>query len=363
MSRALRVASALALATASAGGAAVFTQSANAAPSSSGSYYVALGDSLAAGYQPGQGDDKTGGYVGDVLAHLKQTEPGVQLENLSCSGETTTTMLGGGKCSYPQGNQVDAAVAFLKANPQVSLVTIDIGANNVQKCATTSKVDLQCIAKGLGEVAADMPNILGKLRAAAPNARIVVANYYNPFLAAWLTGTSGQSLAKTSVQLQAQLNGSIESAAKGIEAPVADVATEFSSTDFTTTKTVAPYGELPLNVARICEWTWMCAKQDIHANDLGYPQIAKAVIAAIPAAPPTSPSPSGSGSTSTSTTASSTGTSTTTATSTTTGPPIITDGGAAGGSNDGLLVGAGALAVGAAAVAGGAVVRTRRRRD
>ena len=30
-------------------------------------WYLALGDSLAAGYQPGQGDDPTGGYVGGVL--------------------------------------------------------------------------------------------------------------------------------------------------------------------------------------------------------------------------------------------------------------------------------------------------------
>ncbi|NNG39393.1 SGNH/GDSL hydrolase family protein [Flexivirga sp. ID2601S] len=363
MSRALRVASALALAAASAGGAAAFAQAAAAAPSTGG-YYLALGDSLAAGYQPGQGDDKTGGYVGDVLAHLQQTEPGLQLQNLACSGETTTTMLAGGKCSYPQGNQVDAAVAYLKAHPKVSLVTIDIGANNVQKCATTSNVDLPCVIKGLGEVSADMPKILGKLRAAVPNARIVVANYYNPFLAAWLTGTSGQALAKASVQLQGQLNGAIEGAAKGINAPVADVATAFSSTDFTTTKTVAPYGALPLNVARICEWTWMCAQKDIHANDLGYPVVAKAVIAAIPAAP-SSPTPSSSGtSSSTATsTSSTTNTATSTATSTTTGPPIITDGGETGGSNDGLLVGAGVAAAGAAALAGGALVRTRRRRD
>ncbi|WP_158607603.1 SGNH/GDSL hydrolase family protein [Flexivirga caeni] len=359
------MASALALVVA-ASGATVFAQSASAAPST-GSYYVALGDSLAAGYQPGVGDDKTGGYVGGVLAHLKQTEPGVQLENLACSGETTGTMLDGGKCTYPEGNQVAAAVDFLKAHSQVSLITLDIGANNVQTCATTNGIDMACVVKGLQEVATQLPTIVGKLRAAAPNARIVVANYYNPFLAAWLLGTDGQTLAKSAVALQEQLNGSIASAAKGIDAPTADVATAFSSTDFTDMVNVPPFGDIPLNVARICQWTWMCSKQNIHANDAGYAEMAKAVIAAIPAVPPTSPptSPTSSPTSPTSSpTSSGSPTSTSgTATSTTTGPPIITDGGASGGSNDEVLVGAGIAAVGAAAIAGGALARIRRRRD
>lgn len=335
-----------------------------AAASAGPQWYLALGDSLAAGYQPGKGDNKTGGYVGGVLAHLKQTDPGVQLENLACSGETTITMLGGGKCSYPEGDQVDAAVAFLKTHPQTSLVTLDIGANDVQTCATPTGIDLKCVGQGLQDVTKNMPNIMGKLRAAAPNARIVVANYYNPFLAAWLLGSSGQSLAKASVTLQEQLNGSIEGAAKAVGAPTADVATAFSSTDFTDTVKVDPYGELPLNVARICEWTWMCSQQNIHANDAGYAVMAKTVIAAIPAAPPTSPTSSPTSPTSsTSATSSTQSTTSGTTSSTVTGPPIITDGAAGGSGNELLLVGAGVAALGAAAAAGGAFARTRRRRD
>lgn len=337
-----------------------------AAATSTPPWYLALGDSLAAGYQPGAGDDKTGGYVGGVLAHLKQTEPGVQLENLACSGETTITMLNGGRCRYPEGNQVDAAVAFLKAHPHISLVTLDIGANDVQTCATPTGIDLKCVTQGMQDITKNLPNIMAKLRAAAPHARIVVANYYNPFLAAWLLGNDGQTMAKASVTLQEQLNGIIDAAGKAVGAPRADVATTFSSTDFTDLVEVKPYGELPLNVARICEWTWMCSRQNIHANDAGYAAMATSVIAAIPAAPPTTPtSPATSPSSPTSppqSTTTGTATTTGTVTSTTTGPPIITDGGT-GASNDAVLIGAGVAAVGAAAVAGGAFARTRRRRD
>ena len=41
----------------------------------------------------------------------------------------------------------------------------------------------------------------------------------------------------------------------------------------------------PLNVARICQWTWMCAPApvgpNIHANDAGYAVMAQAFEAKI----------------------------------------------------------------------------------
>src|ERR687890_545418 len=61
-------------------------------------WYVALGDSLAAGYQPGAGDDKDGGYVGLVLDAKQDTSPKTKLLNLACSGETSTTLVNGGRC-------------------------------------------------------------------------------------------------------------------------------------------------------------------------------------------------------------------------------------------------------------------------
>ncbi|MBC7560633.1 MAG: SGNH/GDSL hydrolase family protein, partial [Dermatophilaceae bacterium] len=50
-------------------------------------WYVALGDSLAAGYQPNAGDDRTGGYVGKVLVAEQRMARKTKLRNLACSGE------------------------------------------------------------------------------------------------------------------------------------------------------------------------------------------------------------------------------------------------------------------------------------
>ncbi|HEU4998583.1 MAG TPA: SGNH/GDSL hydrolase family protein [Lapillicoccus sp.] len=235
-------------------------------------WYLALGDSLAAGNQPG-GDQKDRGYAGPVLADLRKTAPDTQLRNLGCSGETTSTMLRGGICPYPEKNQVAAAVAFLKANAgNTRLVTLDIGANNVLKCAQ-STVDQACATSNTTTVARELASILGQLRAAAPKAPIVVLTYYNPLLAAWRTGPDGQKFADQSQPVLAALNTEITKAAKPVSAKVADVAGAFA----TNTTTGSPQ---PTNVKRICDWTWMCSSKDIHANDAGYGVMARAVLAA-----------------------------------------------------------------------------------
>ena len=240
------------------------------------SWYLALGDSLAAGYQPGVGDDRTGGYVGGVLSALQEGAPKARLRNLSCSGATTTSMLGEDRCTYEQGSQVDAAVAFLAAHKtKVDLVTIDIGANDVTPCARGS-VDVACAVGAVGTVERNLTAILGRLRAATgPQTQIVVLNYYNPFLAAWLTGPAGQQVAALTTQLQAMLNGAVAASAASADSDVADVATAFRSAD--TTPVATAYGTIPTDVATICAWTWMCSRSDIHANDAGYAVLADVV--------------------------------------------------------------------------------------
>lgn len=236
--------------------------------------YVALGDSLAAGYQPGQGDDKTGGYVGGVYSSLRTKYHGAKLINLACSGETTTTMVGGGKCDYAGGkSQLQAAVDTISAQKgKVRLITLDIGANDVQTCvARTGSINETCLQAGMTAVARNTAKIVGDLRAAAgPQTQIVVLNYYNPFLAFWVFGN--KSLAQMSTELQAQLNALIAQGAAAGNATVADVASAFRSTDWT----VQSDG-LPTNVAMICDFTWMCSKIDIHANRAGYALLAATV--------------------------------------------------------------------------------------
>lgn len=244
-------------------------------------WYLALGDSLAAGYQPGAGDDRDGGYVGEVLADVQQTSPKTKLVNLACSGATTVSMVEGDRCAYEEGTQLAQAVEFLHAHARnTRLVTLDIGANDITGCARPA-IDPVCAAAALQRINTNLGRILTELRAAAgPDVEIVVLNYYNPFLAAWLAGPSGQALAKGSAPLQAQLNGVIAARSAAVDAEVADVAAAFESANWTLT--ASPLGPLPTNVVRICTWTWMCAKNDIHANDTGYAVLADAVSARLP---------------------------------------------------------------------------------
>lgn len=254
-----------------------------AAPSATG-WYLALGDSLAAGYQPGQGEDRDGGYVGQVLADVQETSPKTKLVNLACPGATSVTLLsGGGSCAYDEGTQLAQAEEFLHAHARYTrLVTLDIGANDVAHCASGLVLDYACVGAGLTAVAANLPTILERLRAAAgPGVQIVVLNYYNPFLAAWLAGPSGQQLAQTSTALQSILNGSIAGAAGASGADLADVAAAFDSTNWTPVAT-SSWGTIPTNVAHVCTWTWMCVRQDIHPNDAGYAVLAAAVAARLP---------------------------------------------------------------------------------
>jgi lysophospholipase L1-like esterase len=148
-------------------------------------FHLALGDSLAAGTGAPAGQ----GYVPLVTAGQLPRLPGLTLRNLSCGGATTTSMLAGGGCSYPQGNQVAAAEAFLAAHPgSVSFITIDIGANDVSGCVSAAGTDPACAAARLPVVQTNLAQILARLHAAAPGVPIIGMTYYNPFLAFWVAG-------------------------------------------------------------------------------------------------------------------------------------------------------------------------------
>src|ERR1700739_2141362 len=92
-------------------------------------YYLALGDSLAVGAQPIVPPDTTlaptsVGYANDIFSKLSQENSNLQLKELGCIGETTTSMIQGGTCSSygADGSQLKAAIDFLKHN-RVSLIT------------------------------------------------------------------------------------------------------------------------------------------------------------------------------------------------------------------------------------------------
>jgi lysophospholipase L1-like esterase len=255
-------------------------------------YYLSLGDSLAQGVQPnssGQSVETDQGYADDLLAAGQATFPTLRLVKLGCPGETTSTLVTGGICTYPLGSQLAQAVSFLHAHRGfVAFVTIDIGANDIDGCVADGEGNPACVDAAFASVSTNLPTILGKLRSAAgPAIPIIGMNYYDPFLAAWLQGTAGQTLAVESEQLAVQYNGVLDSIYGGAGSAVADVQDAFSTTDFTDMVSLPGIGGVPLNVARICEWTWMCAASplgpNIHANTTGYEQIAEAFQTVLPA--------------------------------------------------------------------------------
>ena len=149
-------------------------------------YYLALGDSLSTGVGATSGQ----GYVDDVYAAEKSIIPGLQLVNLGCAGDSSTRMIHGGLChNYTTGNQLGDAEAFLASHKgTVKFVTIDIGGDDINGCAPTNET---CVQKGLQALTANMPIILGGLRAAGGNVPIVGMTYYDPWLAFTSTAPVG----------------------------------------------------------------------------------------------------------------------------------------------------------------------------
>jgi lysophospholipase L1-like esterase len=271
------------------------TASASSAPV----YYVALGDSLAAGVQPlPESSDNTlmapngtrPGYVDLIYAAERAEVPNLHLRNFGCPGATTRSIISGGStdlnCGYGTGSQLDTAVDFLQAHPgEIAFITIDIGANDLAPCFVALDFSSDCLNTGgfqpLSAVTANLQTILAQLRAAAGSGvPIVGMNYYDPFLGFWVFGAPG--LAVPSVEFIVGLNDALEGVYQAAGAPVADVETAFAVTDFASTRTLPGFGTVPVNVYNACTLTWFCSRFDVHPNDAGYGVIAQAFEAVLP---------------------------------------------------------------------------------
>ena len=227
------------------------------------------------------------GYADQLYAVLHRHQPGLRLVKLGCSGETTATMIHGGICSYRGGSQLAAAVSFLRAHrARISLVTIDIGANDPGSCVAQPSVAklATCIAKAIPQATANLPKIMTQLRLAGPHTHIVAMNYYLPALAEWRHGLGGQALAHLSELAAVAYNAVLTHIYQSYGVRVADVFSAFHTADFTPQMTVPQVGTLPRNVAAICRWTWECTVPprgpNEHANQTGYQVIAHTFLLA-----------------------------------------------------------------------------------
>jgi lysophospholipase L1-like esterase len=274
-----------------AGGAAPALAAHQATATTSHSYYLSLGDSLAQGVQPnrsGVSVETKQGYPDQLFTALHLGNPNLRLVKLGCPGETTATMINGGICSYSAGSQLKAAEAFLSSHHgQVQLVTIDIGANDLNPCLVLTNFNklVKCLEKVIPIAAQNLAAIMAGLGAAygsGPPATIGMT-YYDPELADWLKGTTaGKTLAGDSILLAQGFANTLSGVYTKFGAKVADVFTAFDTTNFKGRVTLPAFGKVPTDVGLICSYTWMCAAPpvgpNIHANRLGYAIIANTFL-------------------------------------------------------------------------------------
>ncbi len=228
-------------------------------------HYLALGDSLAFGYQPNR--DFMHGYVNDLF-HNNLRQDGVKdVVNLACSGETSSTFIKGGICSYPApfSSQFGAALAYLHVHAgQVSPVTIDIGTNDLLKdinsrtCQVNEnqfKADLQTLDTNLTQI------ILPQLRRALMvnghvGSDLVMLNFYDPL----------QNICPNLVSFIQILNGHLAQDVKGFGIIV---------------NIFKAFGGKKVPNPQLCTYTRMCNRApldpDIHPTTKGYQVMADAI--------------------------------------------------------------------------------------
>ena len=234
------------------------------------SYYLALGDSLAFGYQPDL--DWSHSYPQQWYSNDLSKKHVKSFTNYGCNGETSATFINGG-CPYAYalhnyyiGSQLNAALSFIKAHPgAVSPVSLDIGANdllpdiNASTCTVSStwSTDLANLDSRLtGTI---LPDLTAALTVnGSRTGDLVMMNYYDPY----------QNLCPNDLSYVQTLNQHLANDAAQFNVPVSDVFTAF--------------GGATIPNPNICTDTWMCsAYQNIHATTTGYGVIANTFAATI----------------------------------------------------------------------------------
>jgi lysophospholipase L1-like esterase len=269
-----------------------------------GGTYLALGDSLTYGYHKAQFNEELKskgfvepttfeeGYVNDFGAMLKVANPKLQIIDEGCPGETTETLIKGsgipGYCAggptgtpfpypflhhpYATESQLSDALKILGENKNVSPISLDIGANDVLQflehtcgfpatyTCTTAQVEAE-----FAHIAGNVGYILGTLRAAAPNAQIVVIGNYNPYPTI-LPSPGGD---KTTAALNEVL--------AGVTAKVPGAS--FTSVEPAFNPSLTTGGPETQDIPTVCAFTAMCPggtfnpaspEADIHPTKLGY---------------------------------------------------------------------------------------------
>jgi lysophospholipase L1-like esterase len=257
--------------------------------------YVSLGDSYAVGYQPTAphvGSSTTNGYANQLLPLAKRKGYAFKLVNFGCGGATTTSILQKPGCD-PQSRavngppytatQADAAVAYIKAHrKQVGLITVSIGGNDVTACAAQPD-PIPCVGAAITSIKTNVSDLAQRLRAAAgPKVPIVGTTYPDVILGDWVLGN--QQLAQLSVVAFEQLiNPALKESYASANGGFVDVtAATGAYTPLDQTTATPDWGTVPVAVAKVCDLTYFCQFQDIHAKTAGYGVIAQLIADTLP---------------------------------------------------------------------------------
>lgn len=269
-----------------------------AAHAASKQFYLSLGDSYAVGYQDNLKKTTHNGFADQLVPLARKKGYRFTLVNQGCGGATTTSMLqqkgcaaaalAPGAANYPNQTQVQAAVSFIKKHKkQMGLVTISIGGNDIDVCLP--KADpLTCVANNMKGATRNLESIVKQLRkAGGKSLRMVGTTYPDVALGAWVRqdvfGANASTLAAESVTaFQKYINPGLRKAYRSQKAAFVDVTTATGAFGPFTTTTLAPYGTIPVPVAKACRLTFFCSLIGIHMTTPGYGIIAKLVAATLP---------------------------------------------------------------------------------
>jgi hypothetical protein len=256
-------------------------------------FYLDVGASESLGFQPTpdtpHGVPTDEGYANDLVAHEAARGIDVELTQVGCPGETTTTMLNGDDhCYGGVDTQLAAAMTFLSEHQdEQGIVTIDLGFNNIRRCLHREIDNEDCVDKQLSDVRTDLPLIVQSLKSVAgPDVTFVGLDHYDPYLAYEIRGGAATEFAHDSEHVMDRLNGVLQYVYSSSDVPMADVDDFFDGKDRSLV-TLTGVGSVPNNVAQICHLTWMCASgpygPDFHPDDEGYSTIAESIEAVLPA--------------------------------------------------------------------------------
>lgn len=262
--------------------------------------YVSLGDSYAMGYQPVP-DRAPGiyrhGFAYLLAARARQRGYRLTLLNLGCGGATVATMTSTPGCvessRSPGGptytdSQLDHAIGYLRRHPgRVRVITVVIGLNDTGPCWASPRF-MPCMRRTMRSTGDALKRALARLRdAAGPRTSIVGLSYPAVELGRWLRGTpEARERARRSVAAFRDIvNPELAEAYRTVGATFVDVTRATGAyVPLDRTTTLAPYGRLPVAVARACELTWYCAKADVHLRDGGHELVAALIVGALPPA-------------------------------------------------------------------------------